>query len=38
VVVPEQAVVLRPAGKVVYLIVDGKAEQQVVESAASSAA
>jgi RND family efflux transporter MFP subunit len=31
VVVPEQAVVLRPAGKVVYLIADGKARQQVVE-------
>jgi hypothetical protein len=31
VVVPEQSVVLRPAGKVVYLIVDGKAQQQVVE-------
>ncbi len=30
-VVPEQSVVLRPAGKVVYLIVDGKAQQQVVE-------
>ncbi|NJD24423.1 MAG: efflux RND transporter periplasmic adaptor subunit [Betaproteobacteria bacterium] len=32
VVVPEQAVVLRPAGKVVYLIVDGKAQQQVVDT------
>jgi RND family efflux transporter MFP subunit len=31
VVVPEQAVVLRPAGKVVFLIADGKAKQQVVE-------
>lgn len=31
-VVPEQSVVLRPAGKVVYLIVDGKARQQVVET------
>ena len=30
VVVPEQSVVLRPAGTVVYLIVDGKATQQVV--------
>ncbi|MEZ5615611.1 MAG: efflux RND transporter periplasmic adaptor subunit [Rhodocyclaceae bacterium] len=29
--VPEQSVVLRPAGKVVYAIVDGKAVQQVVE-------
>jgi RND family efflux transporter MFP subunit len=32
VVVPEQSVVLRPAGKVVYLIADGKAVQQVVET------
>ena len=31
IVVPEQSVVLRPAGKVVYLIVDGKAKQQVVQ-------
>lgn len=31
VLVPEQAVVLRPAGKVVYLVADGKAKQQVVE-------
>jgi membrane fusion protein, multidrug efflux system len=31
VVVPEQAVVLRPAGKVVYLIAEGKARQQIVE-------
>lgn len=31
VLVPEQSVVLRPAGKVVYLIADGKAKQQVVE-------
>lgn len=31
IVVPEQSVVLRPAGKVVYLIVDGKAKQRVVE-------
>jgi RND family efflux transporter MFP subunit len=31
VLVPEQAVVLRPAGKVVYLINDGKAKQQIVE-------
>lgn len=30
VLVPEQSVVLRPAGKVVYLITDGKAKQQVV--------
>ena len=32
IVVPEQAVVLRPAGKVVYLIVDDRAKQQVVEA------
>jgi len=31
VVVPEQSVVLRPAGKVVYIVADGKAVQQVVE-------
>lgn len=31
IVVPEQSVVLRPAGKVVYLIVDGKARQQAVQ-------
>lgn len=31
VLVPEQAVVLRPAGKVVYLVADGKASQRVVE-------
>ena len=31
IVVPEQSVVLRPAGKVVYLIVDGKAKQQAVQ-------
>lgn len=30
--VPEQSVVLRPAGKVVYAIKDGKAEQRVVET------
>lgn len=30
--VPEQSVVLRPAGKVVYVIKDGKAEQRVVET------
>jgi RND family efflux transporter MFP subunit len=34
VVVPEQSVVLRPAGKVVFAIVDGKAEQRVVETGA----
>ena len=32
VMVPEQSVVLRPAGKVVYVIVDGKAEQRKVEA------
>lgn len=32
VVVPEQAVVLRPAGKVVYAVVGGKAQQRVVET------
>ncbi|MCK6404392.1 MAG: efflux RND transporter periplasmic adaptor subunit [Rhodocyclaceae bacterium] len=32
VMVPEQSVVLRPAGKVVYAIVDGKAEQRVVNT------
>jgi len=32
VVVPEQSVVLRPAGKVVYVISEGKAVQQVVET------
>ena len=32
VVVPEQAVVLRPAGKVVYLVADGRARQQVVDT------
>ena len=31
VMVPEQSVVLRPAGKVVYLIAGGKAVQRVVE-------
>lgn len=34
VVVPEQSVVLRPAGKVVYAIVDGKAKQHVVDTGA----
>lgn len=32
VVVPEQSVVLRPAGKVVYLFQDGRVAQQIVES------
>lgn len=35
--VPEQSVVLRPAGKVVYAIADGKAVQQVVEVGARRA-
>ena len=37
VVVPEQSVVLRPAGKVVYAIADGKARQQVVETGSKEA-
>jgi RND family efflux transporter MFP subunit len=37
VLVPEQSVVLRPAGKVVYAIVDGKAVQHVVEVGAKRA-
>ena len=37
VLVPEQSVVLRPAGKVVYAIVDGKAVQRVVEVGAKRA-
>jgi RND family efflux transporter MFP subunit len=32
VLVPEQAVVLRPVGKVVYLINEGKAKQQIIEA------
>lgn len=32
VVVPEQSVVLRPAGKVVYLFQDGRVAQQVVQT------
>ena len=32
--VPEQSVVLRPAGKVVYAIVDGKAQQRIVQAGA----
>ncbi|MDT3736994.1 MAG: efflux RND transporter periplasmic adaptor subunit [Denitratisoma sp.] len=35
--VPEQSIVLRPAGKVVYAIADGKAVQQVVEAGARRA-
>jgi len=34
VVVPEQSVVLRPAGKVVYVVADGKARQRIVETGA----
>lgn len=34
VLVPEQSVVLRPAGKVVYVIADGKAGQRPVETGA----
>ena len=30
--VPEQSVVLRPAGKVVYVVREGKAEQRIVET------
>jgi RND family efflux transporter MFP subunit len=32
IVVPEQAVVLRPAGKVVYVVEDGKATQRIVQT------
>ncbi|MDD3352890.1 efflux RND transporter periplasmic adaptor subunit [Zoogloea sp.] len=32
IVVPEQSVVLRPAGKVVYVIADGKAQQRIIEA------
>ena len=32
VLVPEQSVVLRPAGKVVYAVVEGKANQRVIET------
>lgn len=35
--VPEQSVVLRPAGKVVYVIAEGRARQQVVEVGARRA-
>jgi hypothetical protein len=31
VLVPEQSVVLRPAGKVVYAVADGRAQQRIVE-------
>jgi membrane fusion protein, multidrug efflux system len=30
--IPEQSVVLRPAGKVVYLIADGRATQRIIET------
>ena len=36
IMVPEQSVVLRPAGKVVYLINDGKASQRMVETGLKS--
>jgi membrane fusion protein (multidrug efflux system) len=32
IVVPEQSVVLRPAGKVVYVVEDGKAMQRIVQT------
>jgi membrane fusion protein, multidrug efflux system len=32
IVVPEQSVVLRPAGKVVYVVEDGKAAQRIVQT------
>jgi membrane fusion protein (multidrug efflux system) len=32
ILVPEQSVVLRPAGKVVYAVAEGKAQQRVVET------
>ncbi|MBA3902500.1 MAG: efflux RND transporter periplasmic adaptor subunit [Rhodocyclaceae bacterium] len=34
VLVPEQSVVLRPAGKVVYVVAEGRAQQRVVEAGA----
>jgi multidrug efflux pump subunit AcrA (membrane-fusion protein) len=37
VVVPEVSVVLRPAGKVVYLLANGKALQRVVQTGAKQA-
>jgi RND family efflux transporter MFP subunit len=37
IVVPEHAVVLRPAGKVVYLVEDGKAVQRVVQTGVKQA-
>ena len=37
ILVPEQSVVLRPAGKVVYAISEGKAQQRVVETGTKQA-
>ena len=37
ILVPEQSVVLRPAGKIVYVIADGKAIQHIVEVGAKRA-
>lgn len=37
ILVPEQSVVLRPAGKVVYVVAEGKAVQHVVEAGARHA-
>lgn len=37
VMVPEQSVVLRPAGKVVFAVIDGKAQQRVVETGTKQA-
>lgn len=37
ILVPEQSVVLRPAGKIVYVIADGKARQHIVEVGAKRA-
>lgn len=37
VMAPEQSVVLRPAGRVVYAIVDGKAEQRIVQTGGKQA-
>jgi RND family efflux transporter MFP subunit len=34
IVVPEQSVVLRPAGKVAYVVSDGRAQQRIVETGA----
>lgn len=37
VMVPEQSVVLRPTGKVVYAIVEGKAQQRIVDTGSKQA-